>query len=58
MEIHFRDKKLRELCEQRAVAVKQLGDICARKLRARLDDLESAGNVTDLLAGSPPPAQG
>lgn len=58
MEIHFRDKKLRELCEQRAVAVKQLGDICARKLRARLDDLESAGNVTDLLAGSPHPLKG
>ena len=58
MDIHFRDKKLRELCEKRAVAVKQLGDICARKLRARLDDLESAGNVTDLLAGSPHPLKG
>lgn len=58
MEIHFKNKKIRELCEKRAVAEKKLGVACARKLRARLDDLEAAGRVTDLTAGNPHPLKG
>lgn len=58
MEIQFKDKKLRELCEKQAVAVKKLGDICARKLRSRLADLTAASRVTELVAGNPHPLTG
>lgn len=58
MEILFKDKKLRELCEKRAVAVKKLGPVCARKLQNRLDDLDAATKVTDLVAGNPHPLKG
>ncbi len=58
MDIHFKDKKLRELCEKRAVAEKKLGAASARKLRTRLDDLEAATRVTDLTAGNPHPLKG
>jgi len=53
LEIRFRDKKVRLLCESRDAAVKKLGDACARKLRSRLDDLEHAANVDELVAGNP-----
>lgn len=55
MEIGFRDKKLRELCEKQALARKKLGGACARKLHGRLADLEAAEAVTDLVAGNPHP---
>lgn len=55
MEILFRDKKIRDLCEKRAVAEKKLGANCAQKLRARLSDLEAASSVTDLVVGNPHP---
>ena len=48
MEIRFKDKKLRELCEKRAAAEKKLGSACARKLRARLDDLDAAERVSEV----------
>lgn len=55
MEIGFKDKKLRELCEKQVVAHRKLGAVCARKLQVRLADLEAAGKVTDLVAGNPHP---
>lgn len=55
MQINFKDKKVRELCEKRASAEKKLGAICARKLRTRLSELEAAAKVTDLVAGNPHP---
>lgn len=58
MEILFKDKLLRELCEKKAVAVKKLGDVCARKLRTRLDDISAASRVTELVAGKPHPLKG
>ncbi|MFM2058903.1 MAG: hypothetical protein RLY71_3288 [Pseudomonadota bacterium] len=58
MEIRFKDKTVRELCEKRATAVKKLGDVVARKLRTRLDDLEAAGTVGELVAGRPHPLKG
>jgi toxin HigB-1 len=58
MEVRFGDKKVRELCEKRATAERKLGSDCARKLRARLADLEAAGRVTDLVAGNPHPLKG
>ena len=36
----------------------QLGDIGARKLKARLSDLEAASHVTDFLTGNPHPLTG
>lgn len=55
MEIRFKDKKVQELCQKKAVAIKKLGDPCARKLRARLQDLESARTVRELPpVGNPP----
>lgn len=58
MDIHFKDKKIRELCEKRAVAEKKLGAACAHKLRIRLDDLDAASKVTELVAGNPHPLKG
>lgn len=58
MEIHFKDKKIRELCEKQSVAAKKLGAVCAKKLRTRLDDLDAATRVTDLVAGNPHPLKG
>lgn len=58
MEIRFKDKKLRELCEKRAAAEKKLGSACARKLRARLDDLDAAERVSELTSGNPHPLKG
>lgn len=53
MDIDFKDKRLRELCEKQAVATAKLGKSCARKLRTRLADLKAASRVTDLVAGRP-----
>lgn len=40
------------------MAVKKLGDVCARKLRTRLADLSAASRVTELVAGNPHPLTG
>jgi len=53
LEISFKNNRLRDVCQQEVKARKELGDICARKLRARLSELEAASNVTELVAGSP-----
>ena len=53
LEINFKDKKLRELCEKKADAVKKLGDVSSRKLQTRLADMAAASRVTDLMAGNP-----
>ncbi|NLC09381.1 MAG: killer suppression protein HigA [Gammaproteobacteria bacterium] len=58
MKILFANKKVRELCEQQRVAERKLGAACARKLRARLSDLEAASRVTDLVVGNPHPLTG
>jgi proteic killer suppression protein len=58
MEIRFRDKRLRELCEQSALAEKRLGAACARKLKLRLQALEAVTCVTKLVAGNPHPLKG
>jgi proteic killer suppression protein len=58
LEVKFKDKKIRQLCEEQAVAEKKLGAACARKLRTRLSDLEAATTVSDLTAGNPHPLKG
>lgn len=56
--IHFKNKKLQDICSRQVLAVKQLGDIGARKLRARLAELQAAGNVGELVVGNPHPLKG
>lgn len=58
MDIDFKDKKLREMCERREMAERKLGAPCARKLRSRLADLQAACAVSDLVAGRPHPLAG
>lgn len=58
LDIRFKDKKIRDLCEQRALAERKLGSAGARKLRARLSDLEAVSRVSDLTAGNPHPLTG
>lgn len=58
MEIRFKEKRVRELCEKQSAAEKKLGSACARKLRTRLSDLEGAKRVSDLVAGNPHPLKG
>lgn len=58
MEITFKDKKLRKLCEVQKEAQKKLGAKCARKLRSRLADLIAVEVVTELVSGRPHPLKG
>ncbi len=58
LEIQYGNKKVRQLCEKSAVAEKKLGSACARKLRARLSDLETVKNVRELATGNPHPLKG
>lgn len=58
MGINFKDRKLRQLCEHQTHAQREFGEPCARKLRARLDDLQAAACVTELIAGQPHPLRG
>lgn len=53
VEFAFATKLLREVCENRAIAERQLGPRVAARLRARLADLQAATNVGDLVAGRP-----
>lgn len=58
MEVIYKDKKIRELCENHAVAQRRLGPLTAHKLKIRLVALEAATRVTDLVAGNPHPLEG
>lgn len=58
MEISFKTKKLKKLCEQTKLAAKELGPKGAKKLRARMADLAGFLVVTDLCAGRPHPLTG
>ena len=53
MDVRFRNRKLRDLCETRIRAERRLGPDSARKLRSRLSDLEAATCVAELHAGRP-----
>ena len=58
MEIVFRTRKIKRLCERRAEAQRRLGEASAKKLGARLSDLEAAASVAELVAGRPHPLAG
>lgn len=54
MEISFKNKGLKDLCEQASLAQRKLGTNMARKLHARLADLIAAPSMADLpQAGRP-----
>jgi len=48
LEISFATKDVRELCEKRKIAEKQLGDLAARQLRARLTEICICENLSDM----------
>lgn len=58
LEFWFKNKNVRKLCEKRNEAEKKLGADCARKLRARLSDIEAVTRVSELIAGNPHPLKG
>jgi toxin HigB-1 len=58
MDLEFSSSDLQELCEQKRVMTKKLGNDCGRKLRSRLADLFAAGNVAELTTGRPHPLKG
>ena len=55
--ILIEDKDLRKLCLDKKLQTKTLGGPGAKKLRARLADLDAAYVVTDLVAGRPHPLE-
>ena len=58
MEIGYGNNKLKKLCLFSSEAEKKLGADSARKLRARLMDIEAHSNVSELHAGRPHPLLG
>ncbi|GEQ96635.1 hypothetical protein JCM17844_02720 [Iodidimonas gelatinilytica] len=53
MEIAFTSKDIREICENRQVAVNNLGEDVTISLIKRLADIYAASNVYELIAGDP-----
>lgn len=58
MEVAYANDDLRALCEDPRRAIRLLGIVCARKLRARVADLKAAASVVRLPAGKPHPLMG
>lgn len=56
MEITFKDKALRQLCEKESKAKETLGFDHARKLHARIADISAASSVAELAIGNPRPS--
>jgi len=53
MKIAFRTKHIRKICEKQLFAEDLLGIETATYLRARLEDINSATCLSDLVAGTP-----
>ena len=45
MEISFKSEKLRKLCTEQRIAVREHGSVRANKIRVRLDDMAAAENL-------------
>lgn len=58
MEIRFANNKVRKLCEDGTHMQRKLGAAAARKLLARLADLQAAAHLDELPAGNPHPLSG
>lgn len=50
MEISFRTKKLQKLCQTQALATKELGNACAKRLMLRLVQLQAAATLVDVFS--------
>lgn len=50
LKIYFKDKELQELCQSDKSMKKKYGEL-AKKLKARLADLDAASNVSELAVG-------
>jgi hypothetical protein len=55
LELAFDKRPLRELCESRARAKRELGEKTAKTLENRISDFIAANNVSELVAGHPKP---
>ncbi len=55
MNISYKNLKIENYCKQQTVACQKFGPNNARKLRARLADMEAVHRVTELVAGNPHP---
>jgi proteic killer suppression protein len=53
MELSFRTRQLRAICEDDQAAARRFDEMTVRALHARLADLRAAETVRDLIAGSP-----
>jgi proteic killer suppression protein len=53
MELAFRTKKLRTLCQEHNEAVNEIGEPAAEVLRARIADLRAVTYLADLPVGRP-----
>ena len=53
MELAFKTRNLRDICEDAAVADDRYDDKVAQQLRGRLSDLRAAESPGDLVAGRP-----
>lgn len=53
LELSFENKQLRALCERENRAKAVLGDEVAKRLRARIADIDAASTYVDLVIGSP-----
>ena len=58
MEISFASSQLSALCYDERAQKRRLGAVRAKRLRARLSDLDAASCVRDLVAGRPHPLRG
>ncbi len=58
MEIEYRSKHLRKICEEERIAKSELGAPCAKKLQTRFADMCAAQYVSELIAGDPHPLKG
>jgi proteic killer suppression protein len=58
MDISFASPEIEKLCSEERAMQRKLGASCARKLRARLADLDTVATVRELIAGRPHPLKG
>ncbi|KAA3609685.1 MAG: hypothetical protein D8M58_21580 [Calditrichaeota bacterium] len=53
MEIAFKSKKLRDICQNELTAKKELGYKVSTKLKHRLADIRAAGTIFEIVVGNP-----
>lgn len=58
MKVQHSSNHLRRLCHDSAYAQRRLGPDSARKLRARLADLDAAARLGEIVNGTPHPLRG